>query len=158
MAKNTGQPMAGDETRFQAFTETVERKLEFSRQLSLLDDERDAYRIELLTAKRDPDPNYEYESRRSAARLKRELKAIEDALGVFEQIALSKSPDAERYRELFAQAGMAHRLTGAIPRLSPRQELMIPRADRSAKLTGLSIIVACLAGILILRILLTMAH
>jgi hypothetical protein len=159
MVVKTQQPMTGDDTHFQAFAQTVERKQELSRQLSLLDDEREAYRIELLSGKRDPDPNYEYESRRSATHLKRELKAIEDALGVFEQIALSKSPDAERYRELFATAGMAHRLTGTIPRLARRQEITIPGsavAARSARLTGLLMVAVCLAALWIVQVLLTM--
>lgn len=39
---------------------------------------------------------------------------------------------------------------------APRREPLIPRAARSAKLTGLCMIAACLAGLLLLRTLLAM--
>jgi hypothetical protein len=117
------QKQSVDDMQFIAFRQTLARMRDFTQQLSDLDDQRDAYKIELLSGRRDPDPRFEYESKLSSDRLKRQLKSIEETIGVFMSIALSKTPDAPRYRELFEQAGMGHRLNGTIPVLARAQTL-----------------------------------
>jgi hypothetical protein len=121
-------PKTADDTRVQAFTETVNRKLEMTRQLSQLKDEHDAYRIELMTGRRDPDPTYEYESKIAAKRLRQQLRGIEESMALLGQIANSNTPDAPRYRELFERAGMSHRLDGSIPHVAPTRDLPQPEA------------------------------
>jgi hypothetical protein len=121
-------PKAVDDMQVATFTETVNRKLEMTRQLSQLKDEHDAYRIELMTGRRDPDPTYEYESKIAARRLRQQLKGIEESMALLAQIANSNIPDAPRYRELFERAGMSHRLDGSIPHVAPARDLLQPEA------------------------------